>query len=213
MKQIKMTAIVLALLLSVSSIAPAFAQESLPLGEVIAQQAEATVQAPVVEQVEPVVVEETANPASDDVAAVPEGTQMPVETAASEATATPEVPGTPEETAMPEATATPADTATPEATQTADSTTQEPTPTAQPIERSVEITMDIPTNLQMGDTVTLTATLIGYDNVNVALQWQYTKDGETWFDAQGEGCTTLTYAFTVSDETAGTGWRLGVTVL
>ena len=105
MKPMKMTAIVLALLLSVSSIAPAFAQESLPLGEVIAQQAEATVQAPVVEQVEPVVVEETANPASDDVAAVPEGTQMPVETAASEATATPEVPGTPEETAMPEATA------------------------------------------------------------------------------------------------------------
>ena len=141
-------------------------------------------------------------------------TPVPQATEANEAPATQE----PESSATPDATAEtttpePAEaTATPESSlEPADSATATPAP-AQP-QRSVLIHMDVPSGLQLGDSVTLSATLIGYDDVSVSLQWQYSHDGEHWTDAQGTGSNEMDYTFQVSDETAGTIWRLAVTIL
>ena len=71
--------------------------------------------------------------------------------------------------------------------------------------------MNGPAKLHLGDTVELTAALDGYDGVSVRLQWQYTRDGENWSDAPG--ANGYSYAFTVDEQTAGTGWRLCVTVI
>ncbi|HNW86861.1 MAG TPA: hypothetical protein PLP25_09955 [Candidatus Limiplasma sp.] len=148
-----------------------------------------------------IVVDETAQPEQTETSQTeptPAVSEEPDATQAPEATDTPDATEAPAVTDEPAATETPADvTAAPE--------------TEAPAVRSVEIHMDIPQNLKMGDTVTLTATLIGYEGVNVSLQWQYTKDGKTWTDAKG--ANSLTYAFQVNDETASTAWRLAVTVL
>jgi hypothetical protein len=77
--------------------------------------------------------------------------------------------------------------------------------------RSAQIQVDYPDNPQYGDTVVLTALLTGYDNTAVTVQWQYSHDGLTWFDAAGEGADATTYTFQVSSETASTYWRIAVT--
>lgn len=180
MKQLKGLALGMSILLAVSMLGSAFAEENAP----------ATVVAP--EQVE--MVEEVPAEAVEYVTVV-EATPEPT----AEATAEPTVDPTQEPTAEPDPTAEP----TPEATEAAEAT--------QAPERSVSIHMAVPANLQMGDTVTLTATLIGFDGLTVALQWQYSLDGQQWFDAQG--ATDAVYTFQVSEETSGSMWRLAVTIL
>ena len=202
---IKRIALMLVVLLSVGMVNASFAEEAV-VPETIVMEEQAS---------EPVEIAEApveTTPAETQEAVVPDITpdateeaQPTQEPAVTEATATPE---TTEATAQPDETATvePA-TAEPAAEETAAATE------AAPIVRSVQIDMKVPENLQMGDTVVLSATLIGFDGLDVAVQWQYTKDGDNWTDAQGEGSTSLEYAFQVSDETAGTAWRLAVTVL
>lgn len=160
----------------------------------------------------------------------PEITAAPVEIVVDvtpEASLAPEAGVLPEEPAYspdPEAAQTPADTMTestpePELTAEPDTTaepiapeTEAPAETAAPVvSRSVSIQMIVPDNLQLGDTVTLVATLTGYEGLNVSLQWQYTFDGEHWFDASG--ANGMRYSFAVSEDMAGTGWRLAVTIL
>lgn len=104
----------------------------------------------------------------------------------------------------------PAEAADPEATADA---TPEALPTdmpAAPANGSVSIALIAPETLRMGDTVTLVATLAGYDGLSVQLQWQSTRDGTNWADV--EGANGLSYAFTVDEHTAGSSWRLAVTV-
>ena len=114
-------------------------------------------------------------------------------------------------------TATPTETATPTATPALEATaeiTPEALPTeapAAPVNSSVSIRLVAPETLRMGDTVMLVATLAGYDGVGVQLQWQSTRDGANWADV--EGANSLSYAFTVDERTAGSSWRLSVTVL
>ena len=187
MKQLKGLALGMSILLAVSMLGSAFAEENAP----------ATVVAP--EQVE--MVEEVPAEAVEYVTVV-EATPEPT----AEATAEPTVDPTQEPTAEPDPSAEP----TPEATEAAPEATEAVEATQAP-ERSVSIHMDVPANLQLGDTVTLTATLIGFDGMTVALQWQYSLDGQQWFDVQG--ATDTVYAFQVSEETSGSMWRLAVTIL
>lgn len=192
----KMVAMLMALLLSVSLIGASLAEENVfSTVEVDFDQVVATAEVTAT----PVI----ATAAPSDTPVVVDPTAVPDPSAEPEVTATAEATETVETTVQPETSETPAEeTATPELTAT---------PTL--INRSVLINMDVPADLKLGDTVTLTATLVGYDGLSVALQWQYSKDGEQWIDATGEGSDQLVFAFPVSDETANTAWRLGVTVL
>lgn len=186
MKNIKILAFVLSILLSVGMISVGFAQE----GETSepATETEVNVAALLAETTQ---ASQTDMPAQQPTVA-PDLTQDEQQ---ADADAQPEEIT---ETKMAEATAEPTET---------------PVATEIPVVRNVIIRMDVPDNLQYGDTITLSAELIGYDDVQVSLQWQYTKDGETWVDATGSGSNALVYSFQVDEETAGTSWRLAVTIL
>ncbi|MEA4999460.1 MAG: hypothetical protein VB087_08750 [Candidatus Limiplasma sp.] len=212
MKSRKLITVTLMVLLLTGMLSTAIAQDTTPIASVepTAFVVEAT----------PVPLETSSAPQAD---AAPEATQeAPAATQAVQATqseATEAITEAPA-TAVPE-TQAPATTAqapltTPAAAEPAAS--QQPKPTEQateqpaaPVQRSVSIKMDMPGTLSLGDTVTLTATLTGYEGQKLSLQWQYTFDGQQWFDVEGANQTS--YAFTVSEQTAGTGWRLAVTVL
>lgn len=214
MSKQKALTLVLAILLSVGHTGAVLAEEAAAPVETVLQQMEffiestpAITPAPVASETAPVNAGEPEAPTGETPTEVPMTSDVPAESNPSNPPAETETPApTDEVTEYPAADAT---EAPPQATE---APTEAPAE-AQPVTRGVSIAMDIPDQLQMGDTVTLTATLYGYDDVNVALQWQYTRDGEEWFNAQDEGATTLTYAFTVNDETAGTAWRLAVTLL
>lgn len=61
-----------------------------------------------------------------------------------------------------------------------------------------------------GDVVTLTAVVSGTEGYETALQWEYRRDGQ-WLCAEGE--TSLSISFALSEQSAGTEWRLRVLVL
>ena len=63
-----------------------------------------------------------------------------------------------------------------------------------------------------GDTVTLTATLTGFENLAYTLQWQYTPDGGTTIIDAPDG-NGLSYSFTVNDENVGYLWRIQIRLL
>ena len=60
-----------------------------------------------------------------------------------------------------------------------------------------------------GSMIDLWAELIGFENINAALQWQY-FDGQ-WKDV--EGATATTHSFTATRESINYGWRLVATVI
>ena len=100
---------------------------------------------------------------------------------------------------------------TPEATAETPSVSQSTEVPAQTPVQSVNVRMQVPQNLQYGDEITLTATMTGFENTNYAVRWQFTRDGQTWQDADGSGADSTTFRFAVSDQNVGTGWRLAVT--
>ena len=200
MRTFRKTVLALSLLLAVSLTGTAFAQEApaaTAAPEAIAYSAPAETETPAPAAIDSFETEQ------------PEAQPTPGETAA----LTEEPALTPDPTA--DATVEPTEQATeapgeePAVTPEPDAQAEEAVPAA--VTRGVSIDMQVPAQLQMGDTVTLVATLYGYENVSIALQWQYTRDGSNWYNAAG--ATGLTYAFAVSEETAGTAWRLAVTVL
>lgn len=134
--------------------------------------------------------------ATEQPSALPETTDQPDETLP-EASIIPTESQQPDQTV--EATAVP----TPAVTDTAE-------PQPQPV-RSADIHVTIPPNPQYGDTVTLQATLSGYEGVSVSLQWQYSRDQEHWTDARGNGANGTDYSFQINDDTVCTYWRLAVT--
>ena len=217
----KRIGMMLILLLSMSMLTSAFAQETTQdiSVEPTAYIVEAAPVAPEVmpePQTEAVAEPEPATEAPAAVTQAPAAaTEAPAATAQAPAPATDASATAQPETATqtPGATeaSTPTPAGTPDATQAPDPTPSAVEQTAAPVQRSVSIQMDMPSHLSLGDTVTLYATLYGYDGLNLAFQWQYTYDGKQWFDAQGANSTD--YTFAVSAQTTGTGWRLAVTVL
>jgi len=89
--------------------------------------------------------------------------------------------------------------------------TPAPEATEVPVARSAQINVEAPDNPQLGDTVTLSATLIGYENTIVSVRWQYSTDEKNWVDATGSGADTTEYSFQISSDNQSTYWRLAVT--
>ena len=195
----KFVAMAMSLLLTFMISSVAFAEETaVPTTEVVVQ-AEVTVTVTVTVTPKPEETNQKNAPEAEPiVTAEPVVSEQPTSEA---------LQGTDEQAAAVE-TETPAVTEEPATEATA---TMEPVATEAPIQRDVHIEMNVPANLQIGDTIALNATLIGFDGVEVVLQWQYSKDGANWTDAQG--ATGLNYSFTVTEQNAGTTWRLAVTVL
>lgn len=61
-----------------------------------------------------------------------------------------------------------------------------------------------------GDVMTLRATLIGFDNIDYALQWQFSTDDATWTDVSGATGDTLVVQ--LDDGNAGCYWRVSAEV-
>ena len=60
------------------------------------------------------------------------------------------------------------------------------------------------------DVMTLRATLIGFDNINYALQWQFSTDDATWTDVSGATGDTLVVQ--LDESNAGCYWRVSAEV-
>ena len=77
-------------------------------------------------------------------------------------------------------------------------------------QRSIHITADWGEGeLHYGAKATLTAVLVGYDDMTYTVQWQTSRDGESWediADATGES-----YVMTVTEENCRDFWRVVVT--
>ena len=61
-----------------------------------------------------------------------------------------------------------------------------------------------------GDVMTLRATLIGFDNIDYALQWQFSTDDATWTDVPGATGDTLVVQ--LDESNAGCYWRVSAEV-
>ena len=61
-----------------------------------------------------------------------------------------------------------------------------------------------------GDVMTLRATLIGFDNIDYALQWQFSTDDATWTDVSGATGDTLVVQ--LDESNAGCYWRVSAGV-
>lgn len=61
-----------------------------------------------------------------------------------------------------------------------------------------------------GDVMTLRATLIGFDNIDYALQWQFSTDDATWTDVSGATGDTLVVH--LDESNAGCYWRVSAEV-
>ena len=180
---IKMLAALMAVMVLVLAVPAAFAEEA-PAAEPTPE-----VQAPA----EPKHEEPKAEEPKAEAPAEPEATVEPAAEPTVEATAeaTPAAEPTVEATAD----ATPA--AEPEATPAAEVTA---TP-----ERSVRIISD-DASLTVGETLTLTAKLSGFDGVEFKLTWQIKTQGDDWKDISGEHGETLKVK--QDDESIGASWRV-----
>ena len=61
-----------------------------------------------------------------------------------------------------------------------------------------------------GDMMTLRATLIGFDNIDYALQWQFSTDNATWTDVSGATGDTLVVQ--LDESNAGCYWRVSAEI-
>lgn len=74
--------------------------------------------------------------------------------------------------------------------------------------RAIKISSDWPEGepAYEGDLITMTAELIGFDNVNYKLQWQHSTDLQTWTDEPG--ANGLTYTYELNETTCEYTWRV-----
>ena len=72
----------------------------------------------------------------------------------------------------------------------------------------IRIVSDWPTGKvgYVGARITLTAKLIGFDNRQYTLQWQYSVDNENWIDISG--AHDITYTYTLDETTTQYTWRV-----
>lgn len=76
-------------------------------------------------------------------------------------------------------------------------------------ERSVNIYSSMGDTVRKGEVITLTGELVGFEDKDINLQWQY-DDGMCWTDVPG--ANDLTHSFTATVESINYSWRLAVTV-
>lgn len=78
------------------------------------------------------------------------------------------------------------------------------------VERSVKVVSSLKgvETVEEGTSVTLTAKLTGFDDVDYEIQWQRSEDGTDWEDVDGANDTE--YTFDITEETEGYLWRVSV---
>lgn len=76
-------------------------------------------------------------------------------------------------------------------------------------ERSVNIYSDMGDYVHEGDIITLTGELVGFDSIEVTLQWQF-DNGTSWVDVPG--ANKPTHSFVATPETVDYSWRLSVVI-
>lgn len=125
----------------------------------------------------------------------------------------PEASGDPPPTGEPESSADPNGASEPTASENPDAlpeASQSPEPAATPVVRRLRIVANLAQDmLAVGDLLTLTAEMTGYEGLNPILQWQERTDG-VWRNIEGAHDVTLTVLIT--PENINSAWRYDVTV-
>lgn len=198
-----MIRIALALVLALSMAIPAaLAEQVVSDTFTLTDEVTIKVEAPAEEQ--PVEEEPAEEPAEEQPTAEPLPTEPPLPTQES----------LPTEPPIPTVEPLPTDEAlsTEQPLPTDELPTATPTPTqeAPAPQRSVSISIDKPLDaIYIGDEVTFTATLHGYEGAQVEIFWECMTNGE-W---QPTGDTGATLTVVIDESNAQSSWRCGVTVL
>ena len=201
-----MIRIALALVLALSMAIPAALAEQVvsdtfTLTDEVTIKVEAPAEEPPVEE-EPVEEEPVEEPAQEQPTAEPLPTEPPI----------PTQEPLPTEPPIPTVEPLPTDEALSTEQPTGEPPTATPTPTqeAPAPQRSVSISIDKPLDaIYIGDEVTFTATLHGYEGAQVEIFWECMTNGE-W---QPTGDTGATLTIVIDESNAQSSWRCGVTVL
>ena len=202
----KMIRIALALVLALSLAIPAALAEQVvsdtfTLTDEVTIKVEAPAEEPPVEE-EPVEEEPVEEPAQEQPTAEPLPTEPPL----------PTQEPLPTEPPIPTVEPLPTDEALSTEQPTGEPPTATPTHTqeAPAPQRSVSISIDKPLDaIYIGDEVTFTATLHGYEGAQVEIFWECMTNGE-W---QPTGDTGATLTIVIDESNAQSSWRCGVTVL
>ena len=197
----KMIRIALALVLALSLAIPAaLAEQVVSDTFTLTDEVTIKVEAPAEEQ--PVEEEPVEEPAQEQPTAEPLPTEPPL----------PTQEPLPTEPPIPTVEPLPTDEALSTEQPTGELPTATPTPTqeAPAPQRSVSISIDKPLDaIYIGDEVTFTATLHGYEGAQVEIFWECMTNGE-W---QPTGDTGATLTIVIDESNAQSSWRCGVTVL
>ena len=201
-----MIRIALALVLALSMAIPAaLAEQVVSDTFTLTDEVTIKVEAPAEEQPveeEPVEEEPVEEPAQEQPTAEPLPTEPPI----------PTQEPLPTEPPIPTVEPLPTDEALSTEQPTGEPPTATPTPTqeAPAPQRSVSISIDKPLDaIYIGDEVTFTATLHGYEGAQVEIFWECMTNGE-W---QPTGDTGATLTVVIDESNAQSSWRCGVTVL
>lgn len=196
-----MIRIALALVLALSLAIPAaLAEQVVSDTFTLTDEVTIKVEAPAEEQ--PVEEEPAEEPAQEQPTAEPLPTEPPL----------PTQEPLPTEPPIPTVEPLPTDEALSTEQPTGELPTATPTPTqeAPAPQRSVSISIDKPLDaIYIGDEVTFTATLHGYEGAQVEIFWECMTNGE-W---QPTGDTGATLTIVIDESNAQSSWRCGVTVL
>ena len=196
-----MIRIALALVLALSMAIPAaLAEQVVSDTFTLTDEVTIKVEAPAEEQ--PVEEEPAEEPAQEQPTAEPLPTEPPI----------PTQEPLPTEPPIPTVEPMPTDEALSTEQPTDELPTATPTPTqeAPAPQRNVSISIDKPLDaIYIGDEVTFTATLHGYEGAQVEIFWECMTNGE-W---QPTGDTGATLTIVIDESNAQSSWRCGVTVL
>ena len=195
-------ALVLALSLAIpAALAEQVVSDTFTLTDEVTIKVEAPAEEPPVEE-EPVEEEPVEEPAQEQPTAEPLPTEPPL----------PTQEPLPTEPPIPTVEPLPTDEAlsTEQPLPTDELPTATPTQEAPAPQRSVSISIDKPLDaIYIGDEVTFTATLHGYEGAQVEIFWECMTNGE-W---QPTGDTGATLTIVIDESNAQSSWRCGVTVL
>ncbi len=199
----KMIRIALALVLALSLAIPAaLAEQVVSDTFTLTDEVTIKVEAPAEEQ--PVEEEPAEEPAQEQPTAEPLPTEPPLPTQEPLPTEPP-IP-----TVEPQPTDEALSAEQPLPTDELPAATPTPTQEAPAPQRSVSISIDKPLDaIYIGDEVTFTATLHGYEGAQVEIFWECMTNGE-W---QPTGDTGATLTIVIDESNAQSSWRCGVTVL
>ena len=197
-------ALVLALSLAIpAALAEQVVSDTFTLTDEVTIKVEAPAEEPPVEE-EPVEEEPVEEPAQEQPTAEPLPTEPPLPTQEP----LPTEPPIPTVEPLPTDEALSAEQPLP--TDELPAATPTPTQEAPAPQRSVSISIDKPLDaIYIGDEVTFTATLHGYEGAQVEIFWECMTNGE-W---QPTGDTGATLTVVIDESNAQSSWRCGVTVL